>query len=55
MTTLITNIAQLVNTREETTLLRGAALAALPVIEDAFVLIEDGIIADYGHMYEREL
>ena len=35
MTTLITNIAQLVNTREETTLLRGAALAALPVIEDA--------------------
>lgn len=55
MTTLITNIAQLVNTREETTLLRGAALAALPVIEDAFVLIEDGIIADYGHMYELEL
>lgn len=55
MTTLITNIAQLVNTREETILLRGAALAALPVIEDAFVLIEDGIIADYGHMYELEL
>jgi imidazolonepropionase len=55
MTTLITNISQLVNTREETTLLRGAALAALPVIEDAFVLIEDGIIAGYGHMYELEL
>ena len=55
MTTLITNIAQLVNTREETTLLRGAALAELPVIENAFLLIEDGIIADYGHMYELEL
>ncbi len=55
MTTLITNIAQLFNTREENQLLRGAALAELPVIEDAFVLIEDGIIAEYGHMYELEL
>lgn len=55
MTTLITNIAQLVNTREETTLLRGEALGQLPVIENAFLLIEDGIIADYGHMYELEL
>ncbi len=55
MTTLITNIKQLVNTREETTLLRGPALAQLPVIEDAFLLIEDGIIAEYGAMYELEL
>jgi len=55
MTSLITNITQLVNTREASQLLRGAALAELPVIEDAFVLIEDGIIADYGHMYELEL
>ena len=55
MTTLITNIAQLLNTREETVLLRGAALANLPFIENAFLLIEDGIIADYGHMYELEL
>ena len=55
MTTLITNIKQLVNTRDETNLLRGAALAVLPVIEDAFLLIEDGIIADYGPMYELEL
>jgi imidazolonepropionase len=52
---LIQHIKQLVNTREETNLLRGAALAALPAIEDAFVLIEDGIIAEYGHMYELEL
>ncbi len=55
MTTLITNIAQLINTREETVLLRGAALANLPSIVNAFLLIEDGIIAEYGHMYELEL
>lgn len=55
MTTLITNITQLVNTREETTLLCGAALANLPSIENAFLLIEDGVIADYGNMYELEL
>jgi imidazolonepropionase len=52
---LIQHIKQLVNTRDENQLLRGAALAELPVVEDAFLLIEDGIIADYGHMYELEL
>ena len=55
MTTLITNISQLINNREVTSLLRAAALAHLPSIENAFLLIEDGIIADYGHMYELEL
>ena len=55
MTTLITNIYQLINNREATTLLRGAALACLPSIENAFLLIEDGIIAGYGPMYELEL
>ncbi len=54
-TTLIKNISQLVNTREQNELLRGSALASLPVIENAFLLIEDGIIADYGYMYELEL
>jgi imidazolonepropionase len=52
---IIINIKQLVNAREETKLLRGAALAYLPSIENAFILIEDGIIADYGAMYELEL
>lgn len=52
MATLITNIKQLLNTREESTLLRGAELASLPVVDDAFLLIEDGIIADYGAMHE---
>jgi len=55
MTTLITNIQQLINTREETNLLRGKDLSVLPCIEDAFLLIEDGIIAEYGRMYELEL
>jgi len=55
MTTLITNIQQLIGTREEKNLLRGTALAQLPSIENAFILIEDGIIADYGAMYELEL
>lgn len=55
MTTLITNIQQLIGTRATTELLRGTALAQLPSIENAFVLIEDGIIADYGAMYELEI
>jgi imidazolonepropionase len=53
--TLITNIAQLVNTRPDSALLRGAALAALPAVSDAFLLIEDGTIAQYGPMYELEM
>lgn len=52
--TLVTNIKQLVNTRTENELLRGEALANLPVINNAFLLIEDGIIADYGSMDEIE-
>ena len=55
MTILITNILQLINTREVTALLRGPAMAHLPSIENAFILIEDGIIAEYGAMYELEL
>jgi len=55
MTTLITNIKLLVSTREESRLLRGKELSELPFIENAFLLIEDGIIADYGPMYELEL
>jgi imidazolonepropionase len=55
MGTLITNIQSLVNVREENILLRGEELALLPSIENAFLLIEDGIIAEYGSMYELEL
>ncbi|MBL0359115.1 MAG: imidazolonepropionase [Chitinophagaceae bacterium] len=55
MTTLIINIQQLISIRVQNHLLRGKALAELPGIENAFLLIEDGIIAEYGHMYELEL
>lgn len=47
---LIGNIRQLVNVREQSTLLRGKDLAILPCIENAYLLIEDGIIAAYGSM-----
>ena len=53
--TLICNIKLLIGTRDSHTILRGEDLAILPSIETAFVLIEDGIIADYGAMYELEL
>lgn len=55
MTTLIINIKQLISTRNTFPLLRGKELAELPFIENAFLLVEDGIIAAYGAMYELEL
>jgi imidazolonepropionase len=48
--TLITNIKQLVNVREQGSLLRGSELATLPCIENAYLLIEDDTIAGYGPM-----
>ena len=48
--TLITNIKQLVNIREQNQLLRGKELAVLPCIENAWLQIEDGIIERYGRM-----
>jgi imidazolonepropionase len=55
LTTLFINIQQLLGVRAQSVLLRGAALADLPFIENAFLLIENGIIADYGHMHELEI
>ena len=49
---LIYNIKQLVNVRRESLPLRGAALADLPCIDRAWVLIEDDQIADCGPMAE---
>lgn len=49
---LITNIKYLVNVREETKLLRGNELANLPILEDAFLIIQEGKIVDYGLMSE---
>ena len=53
--TLFINIAKLVNVREKNELLRGADLAILPIIDDAFLLIEDGYITDFGAMFELEI
>ena len=50
--TLITNIKQLVNVREQSKPLRGKELAVLPCIENAFLIIEDDVITNYGLMTE---
>jgi len=47
---LIYNIKQLVNTREDSHVLRGAALADMPCIDNAWIHIEDDRIAAYGAM-----
>ena len=48
--TLITNIKLLVNTRNSSQPLRGKELSELPSIENAYLIVEDGLIAEYGSM-----
>ena len=55
MATLITNIKQLVNVREESKLPRGKELSVLPSIENAYLIIENGIIAEFGEMENFQL
>jgi imidazolonepropionase len=50
MTTIFTNIQKLVNAREEYHLLYGRELKDLPCIENAYLIIEDDEIAEYGVM-----
>ena len=50
MTTVIINIKQLVNVRTENKLLRGNDLANLPIIDNAYLVIEDGLIKGFGEM-----
>jgi imidazolonepropionase len=52
LTTLITNIHLLAGVRDQSEPLRGSALSELPVVEDAYLLIEDGEIASWGRMQE---
>lgn len=52
MSTIITHIKSLVNVREEQHLLRGADLAQLPTVDDAYLIIEGHQIAAYGLMTE---
>ena len=52
---LITNIKCLVNTREQNQLLRGKELQHLPCINNAYLIIEDEQIAEYGSMEEAKI
>ena len=55
MVTLIINIANLVGICNKNELLRGKKLAQLDAIAHAFILIEDGIIAQYGQMQQLSI
>jgi imidazolonepropionase len=50
--TLIRDIKLLVNTPETDTCLRGKELAVLPVIENAYLIMEDELITGLGRMEE---
>lgn len=50
MNLLITNIHQLLNVRTDSKLLRGKELSQLPVMQNAFLLVENGLIKEYGEM-----
>ena len=50
MTKILINIHLLVNTRTTSAVLRGPALANLPVMGNGYLVIEDGIISEYGSM-----
>ena len=52
MTKLIKNIGQLLQVRDDTTALRGKEMYQLPLIENAYLVIDKGIIADFGPMSE---
>src|ERR1700741_2443466 len=55
MTTLISNIKQLVGVREESKLLKGKELSALPCLDNAYLIIENNLIAEYGSMSNLKL
>ena len=47
---IFTNISLIANTREDSSLIRGKELAHLPCVQNAYLIIEDDIIAEYGPM-----
>ena len=53
--TIITNIGQLVNATAYPILLRGKQLENLPIIDNAFVCIVDGLIDGFGKMQDLEI
>lgn len=57
MKLLIKNIKKLINVRDESPSepLCGEQLSKLPTIDDAYLLIEEGLISDYGRMQGCDL
>ncbi len=55
MTTLIHHIGLLAGVQDPLKPLRGEALKQLPVLENAWLLVEDGVIAGYGSMNDGSL
>jgi imidazolonepropionase len=49
-TQIFTNIRSLVNTRDGSGFIRGNELAILPSIQNAYLVVEDGVIAEFGKM-----
>ncbi|MEP7231457.1 MAG: imidazolonepropionase [Ginsengibacter sp.] len=54
-TQIFTNITSLVNVRNSTQFLRGQELAVLPCVQEAYLVIEDNEIADFGSMENFKL
>ncbi len=54
MSVLIKHIHQLVGVRNESQVLRGEALAELPILQNAFLVIENGLIKAYGAMMDLD-
>ena len=52
--TIIINIHSLINVRRETVVLRGKKMAELPILQDAFLIVENGLIRNYGKMEELD-
>nr|WP_314838620.1 imidazolonepropionase [uncultured Flavobacterium sp.] len=53
MTTLIVNIKELLQVRDSSVLkVSGADMAVLPTIKNAYLVIENGLISDFGAMEE---
>ena len=50
---IITNIGQLLQVRDNTKALRGKEMSQLPLIKNAYLVINNGIITDFGPMNER--
>ena len=52
---VITNISNLVNVRSKTNVLRGSEMADLPCIQNAYLVIKNSLIEDYGSMKNMPL